>query len=435
MFKFLLVVYNVCFPLLFLLYFPFYLHHLIRRGGFWDGFGERFGLFRTSKRRQLVQLERPIWIHAVSVGETVAALSFIQRWTETRPDLQVVLSTTTSTGQAIARERSPGNVTVIYSPIDFYPWVALSLRAIKPAMMVIFEVEIWPNIIVASKRRGIPLALVNGRLSDKSAVGYAQHPQIFRPIFQRFDLLAVQTKEDADRLEWVIGPAEQIHVCNTMKFDQVPDQQAAAAGDLLEQVFPAEDRLVFMAASTHPGEEAVMADSYRDLRQHHPQLRLVLVPRHVERSAEIAQLLEERQLSCQRLTQLRQSSASGAPADVLLVDTTGEMMAFLAAADIVYMGKTLAGNEGGHNIIEPAIFGKPIIHGEKMGNFRLVAQIFRDRQAAVEVEDEAGFHQALQRLIEDPAERQRLSTASRQTVEAQRGAIARTIGLLEKLLP
>jgi 3-deoxy-D-manno-octulosonic-acid transferase len=192
-----LALYNLVFPLLFLLYLPFYLVKLNRRGGFADGFGERFGLYKAAKRQALSALHRPVWIHAVSVGETQAALSMITAWQARDPQQHFVLSTTTSTGQAIAREKVPAGVVVIYFPLDCLLFCLRSFSLIQPAALVIVEVEIWPTMVATARLRGVPVALVNCRMSDNSAAGYAKHRWFFGDVFRGFDVIAVQTEEDA----------------------------------------------------------------------------------------------------------------------------------------------------------------------------------------------------------------------------------------------
>jgi len=230
----------------------------------------------------------------------------------------------------------------------------------------------------------------------------------------------------------VTGPCERIHVCHTMKFDQTPDPTAADVTPLLDRVFPAGDRVLLVAASTHPGEEAVMLASYRELAVAHPNLRLVLVPRHHERTPEIVA-----DIAAASLDHVLRTSLSGSDSrhdvPVFVVNTTGELMSFLAAADIVYVGKTLAGNTGGHNVIEPAIHGKAIITGTATENFRPVMEAFRADAACIEVPDEAAFTAACRRLLDDPAARAALGAAARATLAHHRGATPRTIDLLQPL--
>ncbi|NOY82611.1 MAG: 3-deoxy-D-manno-octulosonic acid transferase [Kiritimatiellaeota bacterium] len=433
-----LLLYNLLFPFAFLAYLPVSAWKMFRRGGYARHFWERFALYSREQRARIAALgSSPIWVHAVSVGEVVAALSFIRRWQERTPDLVFVLSTTTSTGYATAVKKAPPKVVVLYAPLDCFFAVRRAFRAIRPRMLVIFEVEFWPNLITAAARRGVPTVLANGRLSDRSARGYARHKWFFGDLFRHFALFCVQTDEDAARLGRVVGDAVPVHVCNTMKFDQVPDIEGENRTDLLDEVFGRGLRIVWTAGSTHAGEEEWVVRAFTELKSEFAALKLVLVPRHHERTNEVRKVLDAAGASYRLLVPpSNESPAPREPAvDVLVVNTTGELMHFYAASDLVFVGKSLAGNHGGHNIIEPAIFGKPILHGPNMENFRAVAAIFRDNAAAIEVPDSFdGFRDVLNRLLRNPQQRQELGRKAREVVEKHRGAIDRTIDILAPLL-
>ncbi len=427
-----LLLYNLVFPLLFLAYLPAYLVKLNRRGGLTRQFWERLAIFGPAKRARLAALERPIWIHAVSVGEAVAACGFIHAWRRRRPDLPFVLSTTTTTGQALAAAKLPADVPTLYCPLDFWFTVRRALAIVNPRLLVIFEVEYWPNLIHQAARRGAGVALVNGRFSDRSARGYARHAWFFRPLFRHFRLFCLQSQADVERLERIAGGGLPAVACNTMKFDQVPDAAGADKSALFDQLFGPGQRLVWTGGSTHADEEALLADVFLALKNDFPELRLVLVPRHHERAAEVEKLLRERHVRYRLLTD---ATPVAEPVELLLVNTTGELMNFYGSSDIVYVGKSLAGCTGGHNIIEPAIFGKPIVHGPNLQNFRLVAELFRAAQGSLEVAGDADLLPAMRQLLADPTRRARLGQQARQVVEQSRGAIARTLDHLETTFP
>ena len=438
-----LIFYNIFFPIFFISYLPVFIAKLVKRGDFKEDFWERFGFFSASKKKQLKSLQNPIWIHAVSVGETITALSFLREWSKQEPDLKFVLSTTTSTGQKIARKQSPKNVISIYCPIDFFISVWSTFNTVKPKMLIIFEVEIWPNLVALAAWRKIKLALVNCRMSDKSAQGYSRHRWFFNHIFSRFSLICTQTKEDACRIKSIIGDQPHIKVCNTMKFDQVMDSQSDSISSPINTVFPDKNRLIFIAGSTHPGEEVIMVKTFKSLVVDFPSLNFILAPRHAERTYDVEKILKKEDMDYVLLTELKESlknvnsamskeiiNQGKAKRKVLLVNTTGDLMGLFAVSDIVFMGKSLCGVKGGHNIIEPAIYGKPVIFGSNMDNFRQVVKIFKDNKAAVEVKNEQEFCRTLRRLLSDPAERECLGRISREVVEKNRGAINKTIDLL-----
>ena len=429
-----LLIYNIIFALAFILYLPVFIWKLVRRGGISGRFLERFGIYGAERKRLLRSLDRPIWVHAVSVGEVVAALTFIRRWQQEQPRLTFVLSTTTTTGQATAQKKLPEGVALIYCPLDFYLPVKRVLRLVQPAMLVIFEVEVWPNLISLATASGTPVVLTNGRMSDRSAAGYARHRWFFGPLFKKFEVICVQSKEDALRVQGVVDDSVPVHVCNTMKFDQVPDVSGADKTKLLDDVFGPEKRLVWTAASTHPGEESLAASTYLRLKARCPELKMILVPRHHERTSEAEKALTDQGLSYRLLCPAEKSEPESGSVDVLLVNTTGELMNFYAVSDVVFVGKSLAGNEGGHNIIEPAIFGKAIVHGAAMQNFRAVAKVFRDENATIEVADDAGLFEVTCELLADTDQRHELGRRARIVVEEWRGAIDRTLTHLEPLL-
>jgi 3-deoxy-D-manno-octulosonic-acid transferase len=425
-----LFLYNLFFPVLFLLYLPFFVGKLLRRGNYRHHFGERFGFYSKEQRERLRALNEPVWIHAVSVGEAVAAISFIKTWQLRAPQQKFVLSTTTTTGHLMAEKKLPAGVVLVYCPLDYWPVVGRALTLIRPRMLVIFEVEFWPTLISRAVTRGIPVTLVNGRLSDRSARGYAKHRWFFGPLFSKLSVFCMQSDTDGERVSSVVGSAVPVHVCDTMKFDQIPDCKPGGAAAQLDRFFGPGERVVWTVGSTHPGEEALVADVFAKLKPEFPQLRLVLVPRHTERTAEVEEILRQRDLSYALL------NGAGEPAgavDILLVNTTGELMKFYASADLVYVGKSLAGNQGGHNIIEPAIFGKAILYGHHMENFRHVAAIFRQHGAALELDGDQALAPAMEKLLGSAEAREDLARKSREVVERYRGAINRTIDILEDL--
>ena len=422
------LLYNLLFPILFILYLPFYLVHIFKRGGLTREYWQRFGFFDAETKRKLAALENKVWIHAVSVGESVAAVTLIRAWQKAHPQDNIVFTCSTATAFDTIRKKNLAGVTALYCPIDFWFAIRNALKVISPNTLIIFEVEIWPNLIRQAAKRGVKVCLVNGRMSDKSSRGYAKWSCVFKPIFACFSTICVQTEEDARRVERVTGSRDRIQVCDTMKFDQVPDVGAADVTPVLDEAFGKGPRLTFVVGSTHPGEEALVADAFVALKPKYPQLKMVLVPRHCERADEVGQLLTAKGLTWRLL---KNQPAPPSNVDVLLVNTTGELMNFYGAADIAYVGKSMAGQEGGHNIIEPAIFGKAIIHGPHMENFRAVAAIFKERNASVEIPDEASFTPMLDKLLAAPDELKALGERARATVDRYRGAIERTIHAID----
>lgn len=424
-----LFIYNILFPIGFVLFLPGLIYKLIMRPGWKKTFWERFSIFSSEAKTKLKETEGAIWIHSVSVGETMIALSLIKKWQSEKPERKFVLSTTTTTGQELARSKVPTGVNVIFCPIDFSVFVSRTFNVVKPSMLVIFETEIWPNMInQAVKRCGGKLALVNARMSDKSAHGYAKISFFIKPLLENFKIICVQSENDNGRFS-TLAPDADVRTCGNMKFDQnVP---ADLKGPDLDEYFGTEKRTVVLAASTHPGEEKLIAQTFIDLKKDFSDLRLVIMPRHAERGGEIASDLKSLKIPFIRKTSGEKASA---PVDCLLADTTGEMLAFMKASDIVIMGKSLAGQDEGHNVIEPALLAKPIVTGAVLKNFRFALNVLKEKDAVITVASDSGLEPALKRLIDDPSFRDELGQRAREAVSVHAGATLKTIKLLEEIL-
>lgn len=422
--------YNLFFPLVFLFFLPGLVVKLIRRPGRKKNYPERFAIFSREKKERLKALDHPVWMHAVSVGETNLALTALQAWKKIDPERKFVLSTTTTTAQEIARQKVPDGVEVIFCPIDFLPFVRKTFRLIRPSGLVVFETEIWPNLVRTAKKLGLPTALVNARMSDHSLKGYRRFRMFFAPVLRCFDAICVQTEADRDRYRMIAPDLEdRIVVGGNIKFDQrVPENFRIPD---LTKIFPSGGSPVIIGASTHSGEEKMIVGAFRKLREQYKGALLILVPRHAERGAEIAELLKSAGMSF-----LRRSTGERfgeGPVDCLIADTTGELMGFLAASDIVIMGKTLAGNHDGQNIIEPAVLGKAIVCGRELRNFREAMEILRKADAVLTVETEEELRRALYMLSSDPELRVKLGRRAYEAITAHSGAIAKNIELLETL--
>ncbi|MBQ7209250.1 MAG: 3-deoxy-D-manno-octulosonic acid transferase [Lentisphaeria bacterium] len=419
-------IYNLFLPAGFLFFLPGLLYKYRYRGGWKDTFRERFGRFTPARIEELKAFHGAVWVHAVSVGETVVALSLIRRWSQKDPGKKFVISTTTTTGQELARKQSCGNTAVIFCPIDFRGMVRRTLDVLRPSQLVIFETEIWPNLICEAGNRGIPVALVNGRMSDHSASGYRKLRIFFGPLLRRFDRILVQTEADARRY-LAVSPDAAVKVCGNLKFDQALPENIGDPG--LESCFGPGRHTVLLAVSTHPGEESVITESFEQLSREFPDLRLVIVPRHAERGGEIADMLSERKVAFFRRSL---GGAPAAPVSVLLADTTGEMFKFIKASDVVVMGKSFAGHDEGHNLIEPALLDKPIVTGNVLRNFRFILQVLKEADAVVTTDD-AGLTEALRRLLADEELRLTMGRRGGDAIRKHRGATEKTIGELASL--
>lgn len=348
-------LYNVLFVLGYVLLLPRFLYRMWRRGGYRQGFGQRIGVYPAAIRERLRATDR-VWVHAVSVGEVYVALRFIKACREAGPGMAFVLSTTTSTGHAIAQAQLPADDVLIYFPVDLPAVVRRSVDAVRPRAVVLTECELWPNLIREAHRRGIPVCLINGRISDSSFRGYRLVRGLFGRVSGMMDLLCAQGEEDAARLRALGAPADRIRVMGSVKYDMTDvasDTRPYIAG-LLRAAGAGEGDRIVLGGSTWPGEELALLRACRDVRCRHPGTFLVLVPRHVERARQIEAELTR---AGARFV-LRSSIKPGSPAvqprpEVLLVDTTGELRDFYANADAIFVGKSLY-SHGGQNLIEPA---------------------------------------------------------------------------------
>lgn len=421
-------IYNLFLPLGFIFYLPELILKYRRRGGWKSTFGERFARY-GERKTELKNFRGAIWIHAVSVGETVVALSLIRRYLQRFPERKFILSTTTTTGQDIARSRCPENTAVIFCPIDF-PWmVRKALRLMRPAALVIFETEIWPNLITLAAKREIPVMLVNARMSDRSAKGYRRWGKLFfGSLLKKFSLIFTQTAVDMERF-LSVSPQANVKIGGNMKFDQqlpvLPEE------NILHGYFGSDpENIIILGASTHPGEEDLLTETFCKLKNDFPSLKMVLVPRHAERGDDVAGMLESKSLNYARRT------TGGLPeekVEILLADTTGEMIPLMNGADIVIMGKSFSGHDEGHNLIEPALLGKPVVTGYELRNFRYILQVLKEQNAVLCCND-AELSGVLGKLIASPELRSEFGSRAFAAIDCHRGAVDRTVDALEKHL-
>ncbi|HMC63328.1 MAG TPA: 3-deoxy-D-manno-octulosonic acid transferase [Gemmataceae bacterium] len=387
------------------------------------------------------------WFHGVSVGEIHLLQQVVAAFRRRHPDWKCVISTTTDTGMEEARKRFP-DCEVIYWPLDFSWAVRRALRQLNPDLMVLAEGELWPNFLLAAKERGIPVAVINGRISPRS---FRRH-RFLRPLvawlLARIDLLAVQTHEYAERYRELRAPPGRIHVTGSVKYDGVSgDRNSSRTCELRELLGVRSDDLVWIAGSTQAPEEQIALDIYRRACAEHPNLRLFLVPRQKDRFEEVARMLERSGLPFVRRSELGESAERGARSAVsarsalraprsavVLVDTIGELSALWGLADVAFVGGSLDGKRGGQNMIEPAAYGAAVVFGPHVWNFRDTAERLVAAAAAIQVRDAGELDAVVRRLLKDADERSRLGEAARQFVRSQQGATERTIDLIDQLI-
>lgn len=416
-----LALYNAAAPFVLVAMLPGWLLRMVRRGGYRAHFGQRFGIYAPEVLARLG--EGRIWLQSVSVGETMVALALARALKDTNPRVRLVISVTTSTGFAVATPQAADWLEVIYTPLDFPPCVDRALRAIRPSALVVIE-GLWPNLAARARQAGAWLGLI-ARMSPRSERRYRKARLLAGPAWALFDRIFVWDDADAHRWVGVGANREQIAVAGAIKFDQAGGgdrERQEQFREILAALGVREGAPVLLGGSTFSGEEAVLGRVLLRLRERWPEAFLVAVPRHAERSGEA-----EADLAALGLRVARRSRLL-AKADVLLVDTTGELRDWYALGDAVFIGKSFGltpQGVGGQNPAEPAALGKPVFFGPRMENFRALADLLVAAGAAVEVKNETALAGAVELLLGDAAARERMGAAGRVALEPHRGAAAR----------
>jgi 3-deoxy-D-manno-octulosonic-acid transferase len=405
----------------------------LRDRSYWQGLAERFGFGRP--------LPYPsIWLHAVSLGEMSAAAPLVRALHSRYPRLALAVTAATPAGRARAQALFAEFAVVRFLPYDTPGSVRRFLERIRPRIAIIMETELWPNLFHECERRHVPVLLASARLSAKSVTRYRRLGGLFAGVFTRNVAVAAQSVEDAERFKSIGASADQTHVTGNVKFDAGTDAGVIESGKMLRAAYGG--RPVWVAGSTHAGEEEQVLEAHALLQAHRPNSLLLLVPRHKDRFAAVADLLARRRVKFARRSGMaRSGTGAGSPLDplppgtqVLLVDTIGELAAFYASADVAFVGGSLV-PIGGHNLLEPAVLGLPVLTGPSHFNSQEIALLLLRRGAALQVADPKELAAVLQRLFDQPAERRRIGGIGKSIVEANRGSIERLLALIESSLP
>ncbi|MET0377555.1 MAG: lipid IV(A) 3-deoxy-D-manno-octulosonic acid transferase [Spongiibacteraceae bacterium] len=419
------------YTLLLYLLSPLVLFRLFRRArkapAYGERIAERFGFFSARLRRG------GIWVHAVSVGETIAATPMIRALLERYPDLPITVTTMTPTGSEqvralFAMEIHSGRIFHVYAPYDLPDAVLRFLNRIRPRMLIVVETELWPNIIHGCARRHIPVLLANARLSEKSARGYRRLAAITAPMLREMTRVVAQNAVDGERFVELGLPREKLSVTGSVKFDLTVDTVLQQRARDLRESFGR--RPVWIAASTHTGEDEILLAAQRMVLQALPDALLILVPRHPERFAVVAGLIEKAELTAQRRST---NTVIARDTQVLLGDTMGELLLLLGVADIAFVGGSLI-ERGGHNMLEPAAWGLPIITGASDFNFREISEMLTAAGALQKCGTHESIANAVVELFDDPDERARQGDAARAVIEANRGALDKLIAEIRIVL-
>ena len=421
-------VYSVLLLLALIFSAPWWLLEMVRHGKYRTGWRERWGGVPDRLFNQVAV--NTIWIHAVSVGEVLAMSRVIEELTARLPGWRIVVSTTTDTGQRLARQRF-GENDVFYFPFDLPFAVRPYLHALRPRLVVLAESEFWPNLLHLAQESGAAVAVVNARISDRSLPRYVRFRMLMERLLANAHLFLAQSEEDARRLVQIGAPAERVHVSGNLKFEVKPAGESAIAAMLKTAIAREEIGPVIVAGSTLDVEEVMLLNTFREVLTRYPGALLVLAPRHPERFGTVGSLLEGSDLRFQRRSDWDgERPISGS---VLLLDTIGELASLYEFADVAFVGGSLV-PRGGHNILEAAQFGVPILVGPHTENFRDIVQVFRDADAIRETAP-PGLTSTVLRLIEDYDGRVALGQRAAAVMRAQQGTTERTVQALLELLP
>lgn len=403
--------------------------------------GQRFGVYGRDLRDRLGAREgRRCWINAVSVGEVNAAAAFVDALRNAAPDVEVVVTTTTVEGAAIARRRLPDVRAVLYFPFDLPGCVRRAYRLIRPDFVVLMELELWPNHLRRAEVLGIPVFLVNARMPPRDARRYALVRRSFRPIIGRLALVCAQDDQDAAAFLRLGAQGDRVHVAGNMKFDASVgrahgDGERFDPAELLRQVGVRAADPVLVAGSTHAPEEEILFEVLEALKTEHPDLFLVLAPRHPTRAPEIAASARRKGLRSVLRSRVGPARTPPAPRpDCLLVDTTGELRDLYATATVIFVGKSLVAGGGGQNFMEAAASGNPVVFGPDMENFAAAARRFAAAGAVVQVGGAAALRPALSRLLGDPRRRSQVASNAKRLIGEHLGAARRTADLVARAL-
>jgi 3-deoxy-D-manno-octulosonic-acid transferase len=421
-------IYNFLLRLLTLLLSPFWLTALVFIPGWRAGLWARLAWLPRARRDAFGDLPRPrIWFHAASVGELSAVAPIAAAFKERNPAAAVLVSTATLSGLALAAEKIPAASQTLLLPLDFPGTVRRMLRLVEPDLLVITETELWPNLVREAKRAGCQLALVNGRMSPRSFQRYRLFRGFLRQILACFDLLAVQTESDGDRFLTLGANPQRVKIAGNTKFDQVPTDGVRSLG--IELRLP-QERPVWVAGSTRPGEEEIVLDAFLRVRAEVPEAVLVLAPRHLERLRAVEHMLGERRLSFTHRSRVARELLDF---PVILVDTMGELAKLYGLGRVAFVGGSLV-PLGGHNPLEPAVLGVPVLFGPHTEHFAKTVEILKRRGRAQEVASAEELAAAVIQLLLHPEEAQARGEAARQAVSAHRGAAELNAELLQKLM-
>jgi 3-deoxy-D-manno-octulosonic-acid transferase len=421
----LLLLYNLLLPLALIVSFPFYLRRMLKRGGYAKGFLQRFGIYSPEIATRLAGREWS-WVRAVSVGEIGMALRLVEELKRQSPDFRAVISTTTSTGYTLAQQRRENRdwIEIVYNPVDFYPIVQNCWKKLRPREAILIDSDLWPSFLAIAKSNRCPVYLANARLSQRSEKRYSRLGAFTRPLFwQNVTTLFAQDEEDAQRWKRAGFPAERMMVVGSVKYDteNLPNGKGGRFTEWLESHGVKNGRPILLGGSLHDGEEELLVSCFKTLQTEFPDLFLILVPRHAERTAEIAQFL--RAWNVPFALRFEPDFRENPP--VLVVNSTGELREWYATATVVVVGKSFCGI-GGQNPVEPILASKPVVVGPHMENFQYIVDALRKAGGIVQLHSADSLVSAIADLLRNPSAAASLVSRASKALAQHRGSIRRT---------
>jgi len=409
------ILYDIFYLLFTLIYAPI----LVLRGKWHRGIFDRFQLKHCTLSSQ-----KSIWIHAVSVGEVLAAFQLVEKILKRNPSIQIVMTTVTKTGYEILESKKKDSVVGFYAPADL-SWVVKDfIKKIKPAVYLSTETEIWPNLFSELIKKEVPIIIVNGRISDKGFKGYKRAKIFLNHIIESIALFCMQSTTDTQRIVDMGAKKDRVKTVGNIKFDISIEKTNFRKSDLGFE----EQDIILVAGSTHQGEEDILLRIFSKLKSEFRNLKLVLAPRHIERTEAIVDLVENSGLKFAKLSSTKESDT-----ECIIVDTIGKLRGLYAMAQIVFIGKTLC-KGGGQNVIEPSIYGKPVFVGPLTQNFKDVVCILKAEGAIIQVQDEMELEERLKYFLNHPKELEGVGIKAKQTIMACQGATDQTMALIQPFL-
>ena len=423
-------IYNILLGIFTLIYLPVIIYKIFK-GRYQKEIKERFGILpETVQKRH--QNQPTVWFHAVSVGETVAASSIVEEFRARHPEYKIIFSTVTDTGQEMAHKIIEDADSIIYFPLDFSWVVKRALKAVQPDMLLIMETELWPNMVKAASDMGIKVMYANGRISDKSVGRYKYLGPLLQDMLGNIDILSMQSKQDVEHIIQLGAASEKVFNNGNTKFDQTyAEPDSVRENEFYEEFKIEKNQPVFVAGSTHDDEEERLISVYQKIKSNYEDFVFILAPRHIERVDQIKKTYDDKGIATVRRTNIERRKPGSE--DVIILDTIGELAQIYSIADLVFVGGSMMG-KGGHNILEPAAHGKPVLFGPDMFNFKDSTRLLLENEVGIQVETYKELTDNIIYYLENDQKRQIMGQKARKIITQNRGASQRNVDLAEELL-